>query len=172
MQERITKGKEEDKDSFIGLQEFVVDILRLPSSRRAAMAYISFPRYDEHRARTIHHTHCCIGTRRATHRVTSEYWSLCNLLTDSAIIAKRTFSLPAMLTKGSKQVKRVHKKAWLHVILLPFLVFFEEGFHTSKQTVVTTRTSPLSSLSYLWTSFCFFCLFFNPLWSIFRSNIN
>ena len=28
---------------------------------------MSFSRYDEDGARTSHHTHCCIGARRATH---------------------------------------------------------------------------------------------------------
>ena len=31
---------------------------------------MSFSRYDEDGARTSHHTHCCIGARRATHCAT------------------------------------------------------------------------------------------------------
>ena len=47
------------------------DILRLPSSRRAALGlYMSFSRYDEVGVWTSHHTHCCIETRRATHCAT------------------------------------------------------------------------------------------------------
>ena len=33
---------------------------------------MSFSHYDEHRARTSHHTHCCIGARRATHCATGD----------------------------------------------------------------------------------------------------
>ena len=53
------------------------DILRLPSSRRAALGlYMSFSRYDEDGARTSHHTHCCIGARRATHCANQATFSL------------------------------------------------------------------------------------------------
>ena len=33
---------------------------------------MSFSRYDEDGARTSHHTHCCIGSRRATHCATGD----------------------------------------------------------------------------------------------------
>ena len=33
---------------------------------------MSFSHYDEHGARTSHHTHCCIGARRATHYATED----------------------------------------------------------------------------------------------------
>ena len=33
---------------------------------------MSFSRYDKDRARTSHHTHCCIGARRATHCATGD----------------------------------------------------------------------------------------------------
>ena len=33
---------------------------------------MSFSRYDEDRARTSHHTHCCIGARHATHCATGD----------------------------------------------------------------------------------------------------
>ena len=33
---------------------------------------MSFSRYDEDGARTSHHTHCCIGARRATHCATGD----------------------------------------------------------------------------------------------------
>ena len=33
---------------------------------------MSFSRYDEDGARTSHHTHCCIGARRATHSTTGD----------------------------------------------------------------------------------------------------
>ena len=46
------------------------DILRLPSSARPI--YMSFSHYDAHRARTCHHTHCCIGARRAMHCATGD----------------------------------------------------------------------------------------------------
>ena len=36
------------------------DILRLPSSRRAALAYMLISRYDKDGARTSHHMLCCI----------------------------------------------------------------------------------------------------------------
>ena len=33
---------------------------------------MSFSHYDEDGARTSHHTHCCIGARRATHCATGD----------------------------------------------------------------------------------------------------
>ena len=59
---------------------------------------MSFSRYDEDGARTSHHTHCCIGARRATHcamgheqivywgsSYTTSYEFKCSFCTDSRI---------------------------------------------------------------------------------------
>ena len=48
------------------------DILRLPSSCRAALGLYVISHYDEDEARTSHHIHCCIGARRATHCATGD----------------------------------------------------------------------------------------------------
>ena len=55
------KVKDKDKDLFIGPQEFVVGYSNAPEQPQSSTRPImSFSRYDEDRARTSHHTHCCI----------------------------------------------------------------------------------------------------------------
>ena len=49
--------KDKDKDPFIGPLEVVVGYSKDPEQRQA---YMSFSHYEEHVARTTHHTHCCI----------------------------------------------------------------------------------------------------------------
>ena len=63
-----TSHKDKDKDLFIGPQEFVVGYSKAPEQpQSSARPIMSFSRYDEDGVRTSHHTHCCIGARRATH---------------------------------------------------------------------------------------------------------
>ena len=60
------------EDLFIGPQEFVVGYSKAPKQPQSSARPMSFSRYDEDGARTSHHTHCCIGARRATHCATGD----------------------------------------------------------------------------------------------------
>ena len=67
--------KDKDKDLFIGPHEFVVGYSKAPEQPQSSARpiYMSFSHYVEDGARTSHHTHCCIGARRATHCATGDY---------------------------------------------------------------------------------------------------
>ena len=57
---RYSLTDDKDKDLFIGLQEFVVGYSKAPEQPQSSARPICHSHCDEHRARTSHHTHCCI----------------------------------------------------------------------------------------------------------------
>ena len=68
----LYKDKDKDKDLFIGPQKFVVGYSKAPEQPQSSARPICHSHYDEVGARTSHHTHCCIGARRATHCATGD----------------------------------------------------------------------------------------------------
>ena len=142
------KGQIKYLESWIN-KNLLWDILRLPSSRRAALGlYMSLSRYDEDGARTSHHTHCCIGARRATHCATGD-------------------------EAKSKQLYLLHNKAGSNTAYLLHIeagsntqhIFFPNG--TFKDVVAGSSTQPVfftmnpSPLSFVVDEFLFFRSFFS-----------